>query len=91
MSHSRKCLANMIICAVENARDSENISDATFVEMADSGSFLFDAYGYLDDPNLCTCPPSESCNHEWVEFVEPASDWAPAYTRTYCPKCKAKS
>lgn len=55
MNHSRKCIAQAMISAIENARDSEYVTDENFVSFAKDGTFLWEGYAYLEEPSLCIC------------------------------------
>lgn len=49
-THSKRCLASAIICAVENERDNEENTDVTFRQ----ADFLAIGQGYLAD-GIATC------------------------------------
>lgn len=56
--HSKKCLATAILCAVENWRDAEGMTDHEFRLMAQDNDFLHTADEYLNTGTCtCTCPP----------------------------------
>ncbi len=52
--HDKRCLANAIICAVENYRDTEGLTDLDFRISAQNNTFLAEADGYLAD-GLADC------------------------------------
>lgn len=55
--HSKKCLANAIICAVQNVRDSEGETDFDFRIAAQDNYFLEIADEYLEGGiATCYCP-----------------------------------
>lgn len=58
--HTKRCLASAIICAVENIRDQEGLTDTEFRIAAQDNDFLREADGYLADGiATCLCPPWE--------------------------------
>ena len=62
LQHTRACIARMMICAVENARDAGD--DLSAVPLYDW------AIGYLDDDALCTCgAASKAAAEEELERI----------------------
>lgn len=56
--HTKRCLAEALICAVENVRDSDDFTDTQFVGWAQLNGPLLDGRLYLDDGLVeCKCPP----------------------------------
>jgi hypothetical protein len=56
--HSKKCLAEAMISAVQNARDAEDFSALEFTLWAQDGGALADAHEYLNSGlQTCICPP----------------------------------
>ena len=54
--HSKRCLAEAIISAVQNIRDNRQIDDLAFRLAAQRNEFLPEADGYLNDGlQTCTC------------------------------------
>jgi len=59
LPHTKKCLAESLICVIENERDDEHISDIGFILDAQD-NFLSLALEYLNDgTKTCLCPPWE--------------------------------
>lgn len=58
--HTKECLAYAIICAVENLRDEEGMTDLDFRLRIQDNTALTDADGYLEDTSpafsICRCP-----------------------------------
>lgn len=71
--HTKRCLANALICAVENIRDDEGQSDTDFRLAAQDNIFLREADGYLADGiATCLCPSwaeSMADQHLLEQFV----------------------
>lgn len=59
--HTKRCLAKSIMCAVENVRDEQGMTDANFAA-ADFGAI---GQGYLDD-GTATC----ECHVAAIPFVQ---------------------
>jgi hypothetical protein len=54
--HSKKCLAEAIISAVQNLRDNKQVDDLAFRLAAQANEFLPEADAYLNDGlQTCTC------------------------------------
>ncbi len=53
--HTKRCLARALICAIENARDYELMTDIGFRIAAQGDSFLQDALSYYDGLIDCIC------------------------------------
>ena len=58
--HTKKCMARALICAIENLRDDENLSDIGFaLEVQDGTNLRSIALDYYDGLLDCICPPFE--------------------------------
>lgn len=56
MTHTKRCIARSLICAVENVRDEEGVTDSAFLERARLEEFLIIAEDYLSSGLLnCVC------------------------------------
>lgn len=60
--HEKRCFANALICAVENYRDNEDISQFTFAISAQDGAFNQEAQSYLET-GLADCTCEWTCPH----------------------------
>lgn len=56
--HTKACLANAMMSAIQNLRDDEGITDYDFASWAQRGGVAGTAYDYLNESCLsdCTCP-----------------------------------
>lgn len=84
LQHSRACIARMMICAVENARDAGE--DLAAVPIYDR------AIGYLDEDALCTCSAvreaEEAAELERIAAIPPCWCGDPADLLVTCdPVC----
>ena len=56
--HTKECLAESLIAAIQNFRDYEGYSDADFRTLVEENKILEEADGYLNDGLMpCKCPP----------------------------------
>lgn len=58
-THSKACNFAAVVCAMENIRDREGMTDVDFVIALQSGEALAEAQGYLiEGMTACICPDS---------------------------------
>ncbi len=54
--HTKRCMANAMISAIENARDAEGFSDFDFAIWSQDNRAMWDARENLaDGTSVCTC------------------------------------
>lgn len=73
--HSKACLANATLSAVQNFRDDEGITEFDFSIWLQEGGPKYTALGYLSDGlSDCLCPPKvRTHRHYWTLFFHVAS------------------
>jgi hypothetical protein len=76
-THTKACLANAMISAIQNGRDNRDFDDERFERFADSHSPFDWAIGYLDEGlQSCVCYPKrgslqpDASSKEFFEEVD---------------------